>query len=239
MQQDIQREGFSRHKDFSLQVEQVGSECQTVVVIDNFLAGAEQLVELAVEHNGFGDNTGFYPGMRASAPKAYLQALYTYLPPILERMFGVSREQIREVESAFSMVTTPTEELQLIQRIPHFDSNNPGEFAMIHFLCGPEHGGTSFYRHRDTGFEYVDNARKQPFIQSLEAAGRAGKTPPPAYINGDTELFERTASFDAAFNRMLLYRCTSLHSGNIPADFNFDRNPRTGRLSLNTFLLNG
>lgn len=236
---DINQIEFALHKNFSWRVETLGEEQQPVVVIDNFLEGAERLVDYIAETGGFLPESGFYPGMRTASPRSYLMALYRFLPPILEQAFGAGRDQFAKVESSYSLVTTPTEDLTFIQRIPHFDSNDPGELAMIHFLCGPEHGGTSLYRHRETGFEFVDKARRAPFIESLEAAAKEGREPPKAYINGDTELFERLESFDAAFNRLVLYRCTSLHSGNIPADFGFDQNPRTGRLSLNTFLLRG
>lgn len=230
---------FARHKNFSVRVEPVGVERQPVVIIDNFLEGAERLVDVVADEKGFSDQTGLYPGIRSPAPRAYLMALYSFLPPILEEAFALRREAFTHVESVYSLVTTPPEELSLLQRIPHFDSNNPSELAMIHFLCGPEHGGTSLYRHRETGYEFVDQARRQPYIESVEAAVAAGKEPPLAYINGDTDLYERIESFDAVFNRLILYRCTSLHSGNIGADFGFDKNPRTGRLSLNTFLLQG
>lgn len=237
MQQDTNRVEFARHKDFAVRVEQVGAERQTVVVVDNFLANAEYLVDAIAEDGGFSDQTGFYPGIRSPAPRPYMMALFQFLPPILEEAFGLRRDAFARVESVYSMVTTPPEELSLLQRIPHFDSNNPNELAMIHFLCGPEHGGTSIYRHRDTGYEFVDQERRQPYIESVEAAVKARGEPPKAYIDGDTDLYERLESFDAAFNRLILYRCTTLHSGDIPADFGFDQNPRTGRLSLNTFLL--
>ena len=56
------------------------------------------------------------------------------------------------------------------------------------------------------------------------------------YINGDTELFEQIASVPAVFNRILIYRRNSLHSGCIDRDFVPDPNPLTGRLSINCFM---
>ena len=44
------------------------------------------------------------------------------------------------------------------------------------------------------------------------------------------------ANVDAMFNRMIIYPSNILHSGNIAADFNFDQNPATGRLTLNSFI---
>jgi hypothetical protein len=56
------------------------------------------------------------------------------------------------------------------------------------------------------------------------------------YINGDTALFEQIARAEGVFNRMLVYRRNSLHSGSIDGAFMPDANPRTGRLSINSFI---
>lgn len=63
-----------------------------------------------------------------------------------------------------------------------------------------------------------------------------GVPQPPSYINGDTGSFERIESIGAKFNRCLIYRCSNLHSGDIPPDYAFDTNPRTGRFTLTSFL---
>lgn len=51
-----------------------------------------------------------------------------------------------------------------------------------------------------------------------------------------TDLFEQIAKQDGAFNRMLVYRRNSLHSGCIESGFVPDPNPSTGRLSINSFI---
>jgi len=48
-------------------------------------------------------------------------------------------------------------------------------------------------------------------------------------------MFERTVSFAAAFNRVIVYRSINLHSADIGPAFAFDGNPRCGRLTANTF----
>jgi hypothetical protein len=97
-------------------------------------------------------------------------------------------------------------------------------------------GGTAFYRHRATGFEFVDAARKDTYYAHIERLLQSPESLQPTYINGDTELFERIASVPAVFNRMLVYRRNSLHSGSIERDFLPDPNPLTGRLSINCFM---
>jgi hypothetical protein len=62
------------------------------------------------------------------------------------------------------------------------------------------------------------------------------ESPGPEYINGDTALFEQVAMQAGRFNRMLVYRRNSLHSGCIARNFVPDPNPLTGRLSINCFL---
>jgi hypothetical protein len=56
------------------------------------------------------------------------------------------------------------------------------------------------------------------------------------YINGDNQYYEQIGSYDAKFNRIVMYRGNVLHSANIAPDFNFDPNPRTGRLTLTSFI---
>ena len=71
----------------------------------------------------------------------------------------------------------------------------------------------------------------------MNAEVRATGMPPAQYVDGDTSLFERIASYQAAFNRALIYRGSMLHSVNVPPGFVPDTDPRTGRLTVNTFLL--
>jgi hypothetical protein len=49
-------------------------------------------------------------------------------------------------------------------------------------------------------------------------------------------LYEQICRQDGVFNRMLMYRRNSLHTGALSPSFIPDPNPRTGRLSINGFL---
>jgi Family of unknown function (DUF6445) len=177
----------------------------------------------------------FYPGSRAPAPAIYCYALRAFLAPLIAQAFGLQDGRITGELSHFSLVITPPEKLQMVQRMPHFDNTDPKQLALLHYLCKPGHGGTSFYRHRRSGFEYIDGSRLSEYGNAV-CADLAGTGAPPAkYICGDDPRFERTASFDAAFNRVLIYRSINLHSADIASTFNFDANPRSGRLTANTF----
>jgi hypothetical protein len=108
--------------------------------------------------------------------------------------------------------------------------------ATIHYLFQKDLGGTAFYRHRSTGFETVDESRRDQYFAILQEQIRGPDSPAQGYINGDTALFEQIAKQDGLFNRMLVYRRHSLHSGCIAPDFVPDASPLTGRLSINSFI---
>jgi hypothetical protein len=133
------------------------------------------------------------------------------------------------------LVTTLPAQLNPPQRMPHIDNTNPKQIAVLHYLCGPECGGTSFYRHRRTGFETIDQTRSTAYVAAVKEDVAAFGLPPPAYISNDDARYERIVAFPAAFNRVLIYRSMNLHSADIPPGYNFDVNPRTGRLTANTF----
>lgn len=222
------------HADFRIQKLTIGREQQPLIVIDNLVADAEELVELAASKT-FGDVASYYPGVRAKAPLTYQHFMIGQLRGVLADSFGL-QGALRFTACHFSLVTTPGSELTHMQRIPHVDSVFMHELAFIHYLFKADLGGTAFYRHRATGFEYVNQERKAEYMRHVDAEKIGPDSPPPGYINGDTPLYERIASQNCGFNRLLVYRRTSLHSGALARDFVPDLNPRTGRLSINGFL---
>lgn len=212
----------------------IGREQAPLLVIDEFVADAERLVRRAVSKQ-FTPSTRFFPGVRVEAPLAYQQLFSNQLRQPLLECFGLQGKSFRFTMCHYSLVTTPAAELTPLQRIPHFDSLEPQGLASIHYLFKGNLGGTAFYRHRKTGFETIDASRQQRYFSSLENENDGADMPGAAYINGDTALFEQIARQEGVFNRMLVYRRNSLHSGSIDAHFVPDANPLTGRLSINSF----
>lgn len=226
---------MSMHKQFKYRVDFVGKEQLPVLVVDNFLSAPEQLVEYCILNGKFNSVNAFYPGVRSPAPEIYVQMLYQYLHEIIYNTFSLKGPMVRTVQSDFSMVVTPPAQLKTIQCMPHFDSLNTYELAAVHYLCESSFGGTSLYRHRSTGFESVDQLRFPHYSKTLQDE-LASRPYPQTYMNGDNHLFERAVSYEAEYNRIIIYPCNCLHSGNISPDFSFERDPRKGRLTVNTFI---
>lgn len=221
----------------TLEVRRLGPDGEPLAVIDNLLLEPQALVEAAVQARfaPLAPAGNYYAGHRAAAPGAYLSALLEAVRPVLHQVFGVPADAKAGASCHFSLVTLPPRALNLGQRLPHIDSDDPGRLAILHYLCGPEHGGTAFYRHRASGKATVTPDRSKAYFATLRDELDRDGPPDAAYLDGDTPLFEEIGRVQAAFDRVVIYRGCLLHSGVVdPARLSLD--PRAGRLTVNTFL---
>lgn len=213
----------------------MGDEGEKLLVIDGVMRRAASLVDYAAREVSFapaGRAGGGYPGIRAPAPLNYVGALVRAFSPVVEQAFGLKGVVLARAECNFSIVTLPPHQLAPSQRVPHYDSPDPLQFAFLHYLCGDEYGGTAFYRQRSTGFERISPERVGAYddARSAEAEG------PPSYINGNTRDYEQIGAVEARFDRLAIYRSHLLHSGRIAPDVALAPDPRAGRLTANIFV---
>ncbi len=219
----------------TVRIEYIGKSQQPIVIIDNFMHDALHWVNYAASGITYHANSEFYPGVRSPAPYEYGNSLYASVNEVVCKTF--CWEGGMEITSCdFSLVTKAPQDLLPIQRVPHVDFTNLDGLAVLHYLCKPEHGGTSFYRHRSTGYELILADNVNQFVATANEEVKELGMPTPRYFNESNVQFERIAKYEAQFNRLLIYRGALLHSGNPPIDFIPDPNPRTGRLTVNTFL---
>lgn len=225
---------FSLSPDAVIQRLQHGAEQETIVIIETALAAPEALVDDAAAR-AFHPIGPHYPGIRAALSSALRDAVVNALRRFIATLYRVESRDW-EAECYYSLVTTPPERLAPIQRFPHFDGCEEDRFAALLFLCPETFGGTSFYRHRSTGFETVGASRFEAYKTSLEADVKRFGLPHPSYIDEGGPMFERIARYDAAMNRMLIYRGKALHCSAVAAPARLSPDPRRGRLTLNVFL---
>ena len=223
------------HPNIRIERLTLGAEKAPLMVIDNVVADPERLVRKATTRQ-FQPRGANYPGIRTEAPLGYQQLFRHRLKDTLFEFFGLTGRSLAFPMCHYSLVTTPAAQLAPLQRIPHADSVDSRGLATVHYLFKSDLGGTAFYRHRATGFEFIDSSRVDTYSSHLERLLREPHAVAAGYINSDTDLFEQIASVPSAFNRMLVYRRNSLHSGNIDKAFVPDANPLTGRLSINCFI---
>ncbi len=226
---------LSLNPSVNTRVYSLGEEQSPLLVVDNFLHNAELLVDDACQHN-FVQNSPLYPGIRAPAPLNFQSLLLSTLGHQLKQVFALKGSQLGLSLCQYSLVTLPADQLTLLQRIPHFDSTKREELAAVFYLFKDDLGGTSFYRHNKTGYEYIDDARRIPYFKSLESENESDNVPQHGYINGDTALFTRIGEQKGIFNRLIVYRRQNLHSGSISPGFIPNTDPRNGRLTINIFI---
>jgi len=226
---------IERHANLRIEKRTFGNEGAILLVIDNLVADPERLVRKATRRP-FDIQSNYFPGPRTRAPAMYPPFLESVLNPLLPEYFGMRPGRFKFSMCHYSLVATPPQELKFLQRVPHIDSTGSDGLASVHYLFHGHWGGTAFYRHRQTGFESIDDGRKDAYFRQLEAESHGADAPAPGYINGDTALFEQTAKADAVFNRMLVYRRNSLHSACIENDDIPPPDPVAGRLSINSFI---
>lgn len=217
-----------------LSVAEHGAEREPVVIIDGFAPTPERFLDDA-SFLAFQPIGPHYPGIRAVVAPAMLRDLLAALEPVVAEVFGAQRFEV--LDAFYSLVTTPPADLAPIQRLPHFDGVERERLALLHFLARDERSGTAFYRHRSTGFETVNAECLSAYRATLDADIKRHGMPAPAYIGGDTALFERIALHEGRFNRAILYRSNTLHCAAIPDDMAFVADPAAGRLTVNTFLM--
>lgn len=229
-----------RNEAATPRVVRIGSENEPLCIIDEFLDDPLKFRNQAIQGVPPRPDDTLYPGLRAPAPEPYQALLDTVLRQLASEVFDIDVPPSPSLVSYCSLVATPPGQLKPAQQIPHFDQPNRRDLAVMHYFCEPHLGGTSFYRHRSSGYEYVDAERMPGYFETLENEVREiGLPQPPAYICGDTALFERIHEVDARWNRLVVYRTSSLHSGSIAKDYPFDLNPMTGRFTIASFWRSG
>jgi Family of unknown function (DUF6445) len=227
---------FALHADFRAAIVRIGAAREPVIVVDNLIADPAALVEHAAGGAFAPVTAGFYPGVRAGLPPAYSEAVRAGLGALIGAAFGPAGGAFQVIDGNFSLTTTPPAAMSAMQRLPHIDAANPGLIAVLHYLCAPRFGGTAFYRHRATGLECVATPEQSRALMAAIARElvQYGE-PAPSYVDAAPAMFERIATFDAAFNRAIIYRGAVLHSGALAADYDFSAGARDGRLTANIF----
>jgi hypothetical protein len=230
---------YEMNQELHVQSFLVGNEQQKILIIDNLMKHPEAMVDFAADTSFDLDKKegNYYPGIRVPPPREYFPALMSVIRPILQQEYGIQwHADMTKAECAISLLTFRPEELSQFQSLPHFDSPNPRQFALLHYLCDKKHGGTAFYRHNATNFETISRERLNGFMDTYMEDLETNGPPQKEYITDSNERFTRIGSVDIDYNRLVIYPSFLLHSARVDPTISVDANPRTGRLTVNAFV---
>jgi Family of unknown function (DUF6445) len=212
-----------------------GHQC---VIVDNFLAEPETMVEYASLQRGqFVDTANnYYPGPElpltgrfvTSVQEAFL--LHARAPLKARRVLGIT--------SRLSLATRHPDQLLPGQRIPHRDSYDLDELegvgAMVLYLFKDERlGGTNFFKPK------VSPQETGALLREMKRKELAGEAPvlnaAPTYAIASDDYFQKVLTVAPKFNRAIFYDGELFHSGNIAAPELLVGDPVAGRLTVNAF----
>ena len=171
-------------------VVRIGEEREPLCIIDDFLDEPLKFRNQAIQGVPPRPDETLYPGLRAPAPEAYQALLDTTLRKLATEVFDIDVPPSPSLVSFCSLVATPPERLKPAQQIPHFDQPNRRDLAVMHYFCEPHLGGTSFYRHRSSGYEYINDERVPGYFETIEREVREiGLPKPPSRRAGTASSF--------------------------------------------------
>jgi Family of unknown function (DUF6445) len=228
---------FAFNHDAEVRLAHIGRRGIAVALIDDVLHDPEGVAALGFVQSYTEDRSNLYPGVRASMPESFSTAFRAWLTPILQHSGVLAGSQaICRDTSFFSVVTTPSTQLLPIQCIPHYDSTDPNLFAAVIYLCDTRFSGTSFYRHRRTGYEEITEENRDNYQLALDNEMRIHGPPKKEYMNGDSVLFEAIFSTELRFNSAVIYPGRILHAGNITRQFGPPKDKSDWRLTVTALL---
>ena len=223
--------------DLSTTLFYVGDEKTCVIVCDNVLKDLGVVRDTASSAVKFEDESSTaYPGKRAEIPDAYAEKVFPLVVSLIRDNYALPKATRGHMHAGYlSVVTTAPEKLSIPQRLPHYDSIQPYFFATTHYINEGDFGGTSFYKHRPTGFEKINADRTDRLVQSAQAFLQ--QSPPrPEYFDESGDHFQRIGTVDYKPNRLLIYPGALFHSGIIHSPENLNTDPLEGRLTANLFI---
>jgi hypothetical protein len=229
-------------------IEILGEGLLPLIVIDDYIEDVNGLTQYIAQQAKFSaDGHTQYPGIRSPMIKDIVLA---YLKPLMQpiyKIYGFPATQTPSpCDNYFSLITTAANDLADIQTIPHFDTYQPNLIAVIHYLNDKPHGGIGFFKHKRTGYEFINELRKPEYDQvvndiNLSAASRInGSSINGSSIKGYCSVnhreFECYKTLNYKPNRLIVFPGMLLHSSLVDVTTDIDPNPKTGRLTANMFV---
>lgn len=157
-----EEELFAVNPTIQPQIVEVGSERNQVVIVDNFYQNPYQVRHLALNAptTQWKDVTYGFPMWRTSLD-LNLEPIRVVLSRIASEVWGYEIQEVPRFMTNLCIDDTNLRKNPLLSGAPHCDRC---VIAAVLYLNIPEesHGGTAFYRHKETGLESLP---RHPFFQ--------------------------------------------------------------------------
>ncbi|MEO8673606.1 MAG: DUF6445 family protein [Tahibacter sp.] len=207
-------------------------------VVDDALRDPHGWVDRAAAHRDQFETTGHnaFPGPELRMPDALSSQLDDFFRLHIRQRLG-ARRTLR-MYSRLAMVSAAAATLQPRQWICHRDrfevpADQCVAASVLYLFRDASLGGTSFFRPRRAAAEIdrlVHDSGQMDGAQFVERYGIQ-----PGYMTASNAWFEKVASVEARWNRLIFYDGSLFHCADITQTDKLDTDPRRGRLTLNGF----
>ncbi len=216
---------------------ELGQSRTRALLIDDALADLTQIRRDAAGAIFREDKASYYPGIRAELPQAYARTVLEAVYPLLLQLVQPPPDhRLVPQQWYLSLLTTPAEQLQPLQRLPHFDKAEPLHLAILHYLAEGPHGGTGFFRRETTGFEKIVPTQQQQYFSTLQQQLMAQGGAASGFPSAETPFFSLYQQLAYQPNRLLIYPGHLLHSALVEPATDLSADPLSGRLTANLFV---
>lgn len=216
---------------------ELGQSRTRALLIDDALADLTQIRRDAAGAIFREDKASYYPGIRAELPQAYARTVLEAVYPLLLQLVQPPPDhRLVPQQWYLSLLTTPAEQLQPLQRLPHFDKAEPLHLAILHYLAEGPHGGTGFFRHETTGYEKIVPTQQQQYFSTLQQQLMAQGGAASGFPSAETPFFSLYQQLAYKPNRLLIYPGHLLHSALVKPATDLSADPLNGRLTANLFV---
>lgn len=212
----------------------------TCVMLDDVLDDPQALVELSVRHReAFARaNSNAFPGLELPLPDAMVGLFADLFARHARSAIGARR--VQSASGRLSMVTLQPEALAPLQRVCHRDRlaatvEQCVGAAVLYLFRDHRLGGTNFFRSRHDAAQTDALMQHWSRIDNTAFSAETGWS--PAYLTQSNQHFERVATVEARFNRMICYDGSLFHGSHIEQPERLCDDPAQGRLTLNLFFV--
>lgn len=215
-------------------IERVGIAQTPIICIDDFSEHLAPILTDARQQAFTTDNHSLYPGIRAKLPKSYVVDVLNATYQLIYQTYQIPHQlRLKPQDIYYSLITKNASQLQPLQCLPHFDSNAPYYFAILHYLNPEPHGGTLFFRHNRTQLERIDSTSQAHYFEQCQPQITSQTK---TYVDETNPHYQCYKKVNYQTNRLLIYPGNLLHSAQVKCGLDIDSNVNTGRLTANIFI---
>ena len=153
-----------------------------------------------------------------------------YLWDLVQTATGL-RFDYRELNTDFSILTTPRDKVLTTQSHPHIDGV---ALAGLVYLANPAMGGTCFYRNKKLGASVVVDENRSRWDQMMSDF-KEEFTETSDYVSDSFDMWELIHKTEGQYNQLVMYPGNVFHSVNVVADPD-PTDPKSARLTQRIFV---